>query len=217
MSSDAKYPRRGEGSQSLAPKSLSSGLLSKRHSSHQRMVPVAACDGENLRGIEVAMITRRRFAAGTATIACLQTAGRISAGAAAPGAKELCTDCAPRWMARLRTDLEGLARHRCGGAARRRHGAPFSWRLCERHSRCAQQHAPGGWQGRSSARQRSPRRLPAADCGAPHHAGYRYGSDAVGPPRTASARARKEVSQIEGIAAISNTRCPSCCRHGTLL
>jgi len=61
------------------------------------------------------MMTRRRFAAGAATIAFLQAAGRASAaaapaGAASPGATELCAGGSPPWVARLRSDLEGMAR-----------------------------------------------------------------------------------------------------------
>lgn len=60
------------------------------------------------------MMTRRRFAAGAATIACLQAAGRACAanpaGAAIQGATGLCTGGSPPWVTRLRSDLEGMAR-----------------------------------------------------------------------------------------------------------
>ncbi|MHB8816895.1 MAG: glycoside hydrolase family 28 protein [Steroidobacteraceae bacterium] len=61
------------------------------------------------------MISRRRFAAGAATIAFLHTAGRDAAAAsriavAARSGAGSCADGLPPWVAPLRTDLERMAR-----------------------------------------------------------------------------------------------------------
>jgi Glycosyl hydrolases family 28 len=66
------------------------------------------------------MITRRRFAAGAATIAFLHCGRRASAAAGPIGAAVrsaamrsaagICTDGAPQWVAGLRADLEQMAR-----------------------------------------------------------------------------------------------------------
>lgn len=60
------------------------------------------------------MISRRRFAAGAATFAFLHTAGSAAATAAAravaAGREGSCADLFPPWAARLRTDLEHMAR-----------------------------------------------------------------------------------------------------------
>lgn len=61
------------------------------------------------------MITRRRFAAGAATISLLQTAASAAAaatpvGAALRGAARLCKDGSPAWVTRLRAGLERMAR-----------------------------------------------------------------------------------------------------------
>ena len=53
------------------------------------------------------MISRRRFAAGAATVAFLHAAGRATAGRRAP---QSCAPDSPRWVARLKTDLERMAK-----------------------------------------------------------------------------------------------------------